>query len=257
MFHPCFRSLLFVAAGLFIAQANAASSTLGPIADAFVSSTNPANNYGGAGSFAVSAPGSAKGEFQSLLRFDLAPATASFNAAYGAGNWTLASATLRLTAANPNNALFNASAAGGISAFWIQNDAWGEGSGTPMTPGATGVTWNTLPSFLSSSDESLGAFSFAGSTSGSISVALVPSPGLRSDAVAGALASIHLAAADSTVSGLFNSRSFANVDSRPTLTLNAVLVPEPTPGSLAGAVVVLSFLLPRDPVNRVKRSRDI
>ena len=71
--------------------APAATFSLASSADAMLSSSQPANNYGGAGAFAVAAPGLPKGEFQSLVQFDLSPAKASFDAALGAGNWTLAS----------------------------------------------------------------------------------------------------------------------------------------------------------------------
>lgn len=69
----------------------AATATLNPIADAFVT-TGPTgnlsgNNYGGAGALSVAAPGLAKGEFQSVLQFDLSSATASFNAQFGAGKY--------------------------------------------------------------------------------------------------------------------------------------------------------------------------
>ena len=97
----------------FVSSSSAATFNLGPTADALVSAANPTNNYGGAGAFAISAIGLPKGEFQSLLKFDLATAKASFDTTFGSGNWTLDGATLQLTAANPGNALFNASAAGG------------------------------------------------------------------------------------------------------------------------------------------------
>jgi hypothetical protein len=63
--------------------AHAATFTLNPAADAFVTTGPTANlsvnNYGGAGALSVAAPGLANGEFQSILRFDLAGARTSFD----------------------------------------------------------------------------------------------------------------------------------------------------------------------------------
>jgi hypothetical protein len=105
---------------------HAANFSLTPAADAFISLANPANNYGGAGSLAVSAPGLPKAEFQSVLQFDLSPAKANFDASFGVGQWTLSSASLQLVAANPGNPLFNTSAAGQIAVEWLHTDAWTE-----------------------------------------------------------------------------------------------------------------------------------
>ena len=51
------------------------------------------------------------------MRFDLANARTAFDIQFGAGQWSIQSITLSLTAASPNNAIFNSSAAGqfGIS----------------------------------------------------------------------------------------------------------------------------------------------
>jgi hypothetical protein len=214
----------------------AATFSATPIADALVSAANPANNYGAAGAFGISAAGLSKGEFQSLLRFDLAGAKASFDGTLGAGNWNLESVSLQLTATPPGNPLFNTSAAGQISASWMQNDAWTEGDGTPNAPGSSGVTWSSLPTFLSAGDQDLGTLDFNGATSGSETYALDLASGLVSDAATGGLFSIRLSAeqGDTMVSGLFNSRSFMNASSRPLLTLTAVAIPEPTSCLLVG-----------------------
>ena len=121
---------------LFVAlTAQAATFTLNPSADAFVTTGPTANltgnNYGGAGALSVAAPGLASGEFQSVLRFDLSGAKTSFNSQFGAGQWSIQSITLSLTATAPNNAIFNASAAGQFGVSWMQNDSWTEGAGTP------------------------------------------------------------------------------------------------------------------------------
>ena len=93
-----------------------ATFSLNPGADAFVTSgpsgTLSANNYGGAGALSVTAPGLSQGEFQSVLQFDLSGAKSSFDSQFGPGQWSVQSVTLQLTATSPNNAIFNASAAG-------------------------------------------------------------------------------------------------------------------------------------------------
>jgi hypothetical protein len=140
-----------------------------------------------------------------------------------------------MTAAFPNNALFNSSAAGQIEASWLQNDSWTEGGGTPNSPGAAGVTWNSLASFVSASDQALGSLSFSGATSGSVAFPLAITSGLATDATAGSMLSLRLyaPAGETSVSGLFNSRSFNTTASRPVLMLEAVAVPEPGTASLA------------------------
>jgi hypothetical protein len=227
-------------------ESQAQTASLNPVADAMVFSGEADFNYGGGGVFAVSAPGLPQGEFQALLRFDLAPARSQFDAAFGAGNWSLTSAVLDLTAASPNNPIFNASAPGQFTARWMQDDSWVEGTGAPTTPTTDGVTWNTLPSFLSASDQPLGTFAFNGATNGLTSYALTLSPGLVGDAADGELTSILLAAAsgDTSISGAFNSRSFGTASRRPLLTLSASAVPEPATWMLAGCCLAVIAGLP-------------
>src|SRR5689334_3356857 len=143
----------------------AATVTMNPIADSFVSSANPGNNYGAAGALDIAAAGLPKGEFQSLLKFDLSDAKSSFDATFGAGQWQVQSVTLQCTATSPNNPIFNTAAAGQFAASWMQNDGWVEGTGTPNLPTSDGITFSTLSSFLSPSDQSVGSFSFAGGVS--------------------------------------------------------------------------------------------
>src|SRR5436309_11316801 len=93
----------------------AQTQSINPVADTFVTSANPTGNFGNAGALGISAPGLSQGEFQSVMRFDLAPVKTAFDAAFGTADWIVTSATLRLTAATPNNAIFNANAAGQFS----------------------------------------------------------------------------------------------------------------------------------------------
>src|SRR5688572_17476678 len=189
------------------------SFALHPSADAFVA-TGPSgnlsgNNYGGGGGISVAAAGLPQGELQSVLKFDLAGAAGSFDGAFGAGQWTLASVTLQLTATPANAGVFNPPAAGQFGISWLQNDAWTEGTGNPGAPGASGITYTTLQStFIGGGDQDLGTFAFSGATSGALSYALGLPSGLTTDALAGALLSLRIFAVDSTMSGVFNSRNF-------------------------------------------------
>jgi hypothetical protein len=161
------------------------------------------------------------------MRFDLSSAKTNFDAAYGAGNWSITSVTLQLTATNPaSNAIFNSNTAGLFNVSWMQNDSWAEGTGNPSNSGTgDGVTFNALGSFLSGADQSAGNFTFAGGISGTASYSLSTGSGLLSDISAGSTASLRVSAADSSVSYLFNSRSIATVTSRPALIVTAI--PEP------------------------------
>lgn len=219
-----------VAAFASAGPAFADTISLTPTADSLVAAAQPTNNYGGAGALSVAASGLPQGEFQSLLRFDTAAAIAQFDATYGAGNWTIDSVSLRLTATPPNNPLFNPSAAGQFRAHWMQNDSWAEGTGTPSSPSASGITFATLPTFLSGSDEDLGTLNFPGGTTGTISYLLSIMPLFEADIESGGLIGIRLAPADATVSYLFNSRSVGSAPNRPALLITAI--PEPTSAML-------------------------
>ncbi|HYV26826.1 MAG TPA: hypothetical protein VFA77_04800, partial [Candidatus Eisenbacteria bacterium] len=201
----------------------AASFGVNPIADAFVTTGPSGNlsssNYGGAGALSIAAPGLSQGEFQSVLKFDLSAAKASFDGQFGIGLWSIQSVVLQLTAIPPNNAIFNASSAGQFSISWMQNDSWTEGSGTPMAPASAGITFATLNSFLSGTDEALGTFSFGGGTNGNASYILNLTSSFTAGTVAGGNVSLRMSAADTSVSYLFDSRSFGTVSARPLLTI--------------------------------------
>jgi hypothetical protein len=244
-------AILLLTAASFAARG--ASFATAPSADAFVT-TGPSgnlsgNNYGGAGSISLAAPGSAQGEFQSVLRFALGGAVGSFDSTFGAGQWSVQSVVLRLTAATPGNPIFNASAAGSFAVSWMQNDTWAEGTGNPASPGATGITYSSLQNvYIGAGDESLGTFGFGGATSGTFDYSLALTPGLLADVLGGNDLSLRLLAADSTVSGVFNSRSFISAASRPSLTVTAV----PEPGTFALCGVGLALLGRRRSRRRVR-----
>ena len=75
-------------------------------ADAFLATGSPNNpegpdltdlNFGGAGILVVAPPGSLKGEFQSVLRFNAAGAVSLFNSNYGTNGWVITAITMTLT----------------------------------------------------------------------------------------------------------------------------------------------------------------
>src|SRR5690349_15655601 len=97
-----------------ILTATGASFSTNPTADAFVT-TGPTgnlanNNYGGGGSQTFAAAGLEMGEAQTVLQFNLAGAVTAFNTQYGAGQWSVESVRLQITAAGANNAIFNSPA---------------------------------------------------------------------------------------------------------------------------------------------------
>ncbi|MBX3375969.1 MAG: hypothetical protein KF678_03075 [Phycisphaeraceae bacterium] len=237
------RALVLSAASgmaLAAAAANADIINLNPVADTFVSSAQPDGNFGSAGGLSVAAPGLAQGEFQTLIRFDTAPAIAAFNASFGAGNWTVSEVSLVLTSTNANNPVFNTPAAGQFTLSWMQNDTWVEGTGGPSAPSPIGVNFNSLPSFLSAADETLGTFAYSGATSGTVTATTSLAAGFLSDVAAGGPVSLRLFAADASIAWVFNSRNFGTVGSHPVLSITAV----PAPGA-AGVIGLASLALIR------------
>ena len=223
--------------------ASAATFSLNPSADAFVT-TGPSgnlsnNNYGGAGALSLAGPGLSQGEFQSVLQFSMAGAKASFDSQFGAGQWTIQSVTLQLTATAPNNPIFNSNAPGQFSVSWMQNDSWTEGTGTPQAPAATGIMFSTLSNFVSGADQLLGTFGFNGATNGNATYSLNLTPSFSADVLSGGALSLRMFAADSSIGYLSDSRNFGTTSARPLLTITAV--PEPAVFSLAvlGACVLV------------------
>jgi hypothetical protein len=233
--------LLFLLA-LFGFPAHGAAITAIPTADAFLFAGESAQNYGAAGALAIAGSSQPQGEYQSLMKFDLGPAKAAFDAAYGAGNWTLDSATLRLTTTAPNNVIFNPITAGNFNVTWQQIDAWTEGSGTPALPTADGIAFGGIASLQSAQDAALGTLAFPGGTGVATTYPLALVSGLTADASSGGTLSLRLSVpAGSAASFTFAARSFQTTASRPVLTLTAVPEPSAAGGCAAAAAAFASL----------------
>lgn len=216
-----------------------------PTADAFLATGAPANpagadltgmNFGGAGTLAIAPASSAKGRFDSILRFNTAAAISQFNTTYGLGNWQLTGFTLSLASnfgdqgEQPNNAVFNRINAGSFGIDWLGHDSWvegnGGGSGTPGFPANSLVSFNSISTLYSGGSASLGTFAYTPPGDNIyLNYNLPLNSSLLADTLSGGDLSLYFYAADNQVSYLFNARSFAS--NRPQLTLSATAIPEP------------------------------
>ncbi len=216
------------------------------IADAYVTpgadGSLSTSNFGAAGALALAAPGLSQGEFQTVLKFNLAGVKSSLDATYGVNAWTVQSITLQLTASPHNNPIFNNTAAGQFNVSLMQNNSWVEGTGTGGIPSSDGISFSTLQStYINNAvDQGLGTFSFGGGSSGTDSYSLGLSSGLISDLLNGDNASLRLYAADDVVSYLFSSRTGGGTATRPTLVID--VVPEPGSAALCGLGLVILVL---------------
>jgi len=213
-----------------------------PGEDAFVRSLDPTHNYGAAGALSVSGSiatntsGAQEGLLDSFLQFNVSSAVASFNSAFGAGQWAISSVTLGVTAQSANNADFNFGP-GQFAVDWMGNNSWQEGTGTPASPTSNGITYAQEPSLLNSNvDESLGTYSYGGATSGRMNLSLGLTPGFISEISTGSLVSLYMTATpNSTIGFTFNSENFGTASARPSIIITAVAVPEPSTVFLLGA----------------------
>jgi hypothetical protein len=241
--------IALTAACLFVEGAEAATSSINPVADAFVdSATTPTDrtnqNFGAAGALGVAGSSAPNGQFASVLRFDLTSTKTLFDSTYGAGNWTITGASLQLVAQPPNNSIFNSpSTAGQVSAFWQQDDSWIEGTGSTGVPGGPpSVTWNLLPNYVGASDETIGSFAFTNATSGTTVYPLSLTSGFLADLTGGGSVSLRMSAGDPTVAVLFGSTNNPNNGGalRPLLTINAVPEPGAISVLLSGGLILLA-----------------
>jgi hypothetical protein len=220
-----------------------------PSADAFVATgTNgnlSADNFGEAGALAIAAPGLPEGEFQTVMKFDLSGASASFNRMFGIGQWTIQAITLQLTSSPHGNSIFNPVAAGRFNVSLMQNNSWVEGTGTGGIPTADGVSFESLQSTYidNATDQALGTFALGGESTGLNNYSLGLTSGLVGDLMNGDEASLRLYAADNMVSYLFSSRTAGSILS-PALVIDVSAVPEPrgiTISAIAGIAVLLAY----------------
>ena len=206
-----------------LAGAQMTNTTLS-VADAFLC-TGSANyqggadltglNFGDAGTLAIAPASSAKGEFQSVIRFNLANGVALFNSAYGSNHWVIHSLTLILTSnygvagVAPNNPIFNVISGGRFGIEWLADDEWAEGTGTPNLPTADGVTYNSLPDLLAQPREILGTNNYS-PPGNNVPVAwpLPLAPKLVADVAGGGAVTFRFYAADEQVAYLFNSYKY-------------------------------------------------
>jgi hypothetical protein len=198
--------------------------TITNYADAFLAAGSPANpegadltglNFGAAGLLAIAPAASVKGEFQSILKFNLSNGIALFNTTYGANNWTVSGVSLELTSnfgvagVQPNNPIFNVISGGQFVIEWLSDDDWVEGTGTPNIPTTDGVTYDSLPSLLMGLHEILCTNTY---TPPGIDVpvtwTLPLNTNLVADIAAGGDVTFLFYAADNQVGYLFNSQNF-------------------------------------------------
>jgi hypothetical protein len=172
-------------------------------------------NFGAAGTLAIAPACSAKGEFQSVIKFDLAAGVALFNATYGSNNWSVTGISLELTSnygvagVQPNNPIFNSISGGQFVIEWLADDNWAEGTGDPSNPTTDGVTYNSLPVLLAAAREALctNLYTPPGNNF-HVTWPLPLTANLLADIVAGGEVTFRFYAADSRVGYLFNSHDY-------------------------------------------------
>ena len=228
-----------LAAWLVLPVALNAQTTYSQVAaaDTFVNSGQPNNNYGTLGAMEIAAPTTAQNRTEMTLQgFNTAAMQASFNADYGAGNWTVTSVTLSLfsnvplAGEQPNNGVFNKIAAGGFEFDLLGNNNWSE----------TAITWNTLPTILpgggaGNTETSLGDFTWSatGATSSIWPLGAVQ-PLVNEIEAGSAVTILGQPTSGSTVGYLFNTLT-ASAPGILNVTVQAV--PEPSPAALMGCFV--------------------
>ncbi len=217
-------------------------------ADAFLATGSPGNpagsdltglNFGGAGTLVVAPAASVKGEFQSIIKFNLSNAVALFNTNYGAGDWTITGISLALTSnygtggVQPNNAIFPVINGGQFVIEWLADDDWVEGTGTPNLPTTDGVTYDSLPGLLSAAHEILGTNTYSPPGNNvPVSYALPLTANLVADVSAGGDVTFLFYAADDQIGYLFNSYSYGR-GNEPLIRVTAM--PSPAPPKILSA----------------------
>jgi len=205
------------------ASAQVTNSTMA-IADAFVC-TGSANyesgadltglNFGGAGALAVAPASSAKGEFQSVIGFNLSNSVAVFDSVCGSRNWRVTGMALELSSnygvagVQPNNPLFNVISGGQFVIEWLADAAWVEGTGTPNLPTTDGISYSGLPVLLAQAREALCTNTYAPPGNNvHVTWPLPLTTNLVGGVHGGGDVNFRFYAADQQVGYLFNSHSY-------------------------------------------------
>jgi len=218
------------------------------VADAFVRSLAPTNNYGAAGALSVSGPiatnaiGQQQGLLDTFMRFDASAAVTNFDSAFGAGQWAVVNATLFLNEQGmPNNTIFNRGV-GPFEVQWIADNSWVEGTGTPNNPTTDGITWDDEPSVLNSGlDEYLGTF-VNGGTDGWVMLNLGLPSGFVSELSTSGVVSFYMTATtNSTVGFTFHSHNFVESSEWPLLVITAVPIPQISSLTAVGSDMSIGF----------------
>lgn len=244
-----------VAAADVTLQTNANRDTY--VSSGFNGATNLTNlNFGSAGAMMISGPTATQDRIQeALFSFDTAALKNSFDTQFGVGGWTITGLDLSLSSnfhvlgSQPGNTTFNKIAAGDFRLEWLSNDGWieggtpggggGGGNGTTVpADGSAGVSWNSLPSFLATTNRtSLGTFSWNGlpgpeNTNVRAAWNLALATDVVNDIRSGGVVSFFgTPAAGSGVGYLFNTTTQGNPA---ILLVTAAPVPEPQTAAMIG-----------------------
>ena len=235
------RSIL--AAAVLAALTVASAPTFAAQVEAFQNATVQPGGVrtGGSGINFFNIEGTDFGNFASygVARFDVSAAKAEFDAAYGAGQWLVASVTLRLTQAN---AAFTAD--GGVNVYFTGDDSVALTAPSPLRYDAT-----KSPSFAPNFSDAafLMSYQFREVSSGTVedySLYALPIAGIpaanaladdiRNDNIVTLVLADGTAGVAATYAG-FNNNTYAG----PTLVILAAPIPEPETYALLGAGLLL------------------
>ena len=225
------------------------------VEDAFLATGSPDNpvgtdltgeNFGGAGTLAISPAGADKGEYQSVIMFNFAGAVTLFNNAFGTNGWTVTNITLTLTSnygtngVQPNNKIFNVISNGSFVIEWLSDDDWPEGTGNPGQPTTDGVTYDSLPELTSGATAILCTNTYTPPGNNvPVTYTLPLNPNLVADIVSGSNATFLFYAADNQIGYLFNSHEYGR-GNQPLIKVKAVPLLEILSGGFTSGVFYLT-----------------
>ncbi len=221
------------------------------------------DNFGDAGTLAISPASADKGAFESVIRFNFSAAATLFNSAYGTNAWTVSAISLTLTSnygtngVQPNNKIFNVISGGNFVIEWITNNVWVEGTGNPAIPTDDGVTWDSLPGLLSGPCKILGTNTY---TPPGINVPVIYSLPLDTNLVAditnGGDTSLLFYATDNQIGYLFNSHEYGRGND-PLINVTAVPLLELLSGYFTNRVFHLTGIGGPDRQYQVQANSDL